>query len=366
MSRRDSWPICSIDGCERLVRCRKMCSLHYNRWRRDLDMDAPPIQRKQRSQDTRFFKLTKWGEPSEHRPDLGPCLLWMGSDNGNGYGQFQYDGHNGYAHRYAWERVHGPIPEGQTVDHLCRVRRCVNDAHFELTDGVDNYLRGVATREKCPQGHEYTPDNLYFKRSRPGIRLCLRCKMATTKRGGLRRTNAAKGIPDGRTKFDHDKRDRLVIDVVEQRKTVALAAEELGCAYKYMDKLVAREAKQRGVLKRRGHKKPILFDGWTECKTRIAVRQRSNEVCERCDQARATDMHHRKNRSQSGRWHPANIMHICALCHVEITAEPELARENGWSMLSTHNPADVPVLRRGIWCLLDNVGGWREVKEPAE
>ena len=299
--------------------------------------------------ELRFERATRWWKPSAHRPDLGDCLIYLGADNGNGYGQFRYNGRNGYAHRYAWERVHGPIADDLTVDHLCRVRRCVNVDHMELTDRLDNYLRGVATRTKCAKGHDYTPENLYVKRGRPGVRLCRICKEATTKRDGLRRTVAAQGGTDKRFRFDPEKRDKLVIEAVERRMTVAEAAEALGCRVKYMDKLVRKDARERGIPNRRKQSKSQAagFNGWTERTTRVAVRERSGGICERCGQKPGTDMHHRKNRSQLGKWHPANIMHLCALCHVWITAEPALSRASGWSVLSTAEPADVPVVYRG-------------------
>jgi hypothetical protein len=311
----------------------------------------------------RFAKATRWGEPSTHRPDLGPCLLYIGADNGNGYGQFRHNGKNGYAHRYAWERKHGPIPKGLTVDHLCRVRSCVNVTHMELTDRLDNYLRGVKTRNKCSKGHEYTPDNLYTNPQRPGVRFCKTCRDDTAKRGALRRSNAYKGIPSARTKYDLAARDRLVIEAVEGRLSVREAAAQLGCAYKYMDKLVGKEARARGIAnrKKQSASQAAAFNGWTERKTRVAVRNRSDGICERCGSAEATDMHHRKNRSQSGKWHPANIMHLCALCHVEITAHPNESVERGHTVLSHQEPTDVPVLYRSARVFLTDDGDYMEV-----
>lgn len=42
------------------------------------------------------------------------------------------------AHRAAWTAVHGQIPLGLTVDHLCRMRCCVNVSHLRLLTNVDN------------------------------------------------------------------------------------------------------------------------------------------------------------------------------------------------------------------------------------
>lgn len=350
---------CTVDGCDKPLRAHKMCAAHWSKWRRSASQDEV------RSSDpeVRFQKATRWGEPPSYRPELGPCLIFLGADNGNGYGQFQYNNgkRNGYAHRYAWERVHGPIPDGLTVDHLCRVRRCVNVEHMELTDRVDNYLRGVATRDSCPNGHPYTPESTYYK---PGknARCCRICQQATSKRDGLRRSKAYRGESDSRLKYDPAKRDALVIEAVERRLTVAEAAAQLGCTVKYMDKLVGREARARGIPNRK-KPHPVTFNGWTEGKTRTAVRARSDSWCERCGLKHATDMHHRKNRSQSGKWHPANIVHLCALCHVEITAHPTDSQNTGFTVLSHQDPAEIPVLYRGAWVFVDDRGNLQPVEK---
>lgn len=185
------------------------------------------------------------GEVSSLRPDLGPCILFTGCDNGNGYGQFAWDGHNGYAHRFAWEQVHGPIPEGMTVDHLCMVRMCVNVEHMELVDGVTNYLRGVAARKVCNNKlHELTEDNIIINER--GSRLCKACLTVTKRRNGHKRTNIYKGIPNRSVKYDPVMRDELVAKAVNREISVRNAAEKLGCTVKYMDALVraARRARE--------------------------------------------------------------------------------------------------------------------------
>ena len=201
--------------------------------------------------ELRFLRAVRWWKPSAHRPDLGDCLIYCGADNGNGYGQFSYKGKNGYAHRYAWERVNGPIPNNLTVDHLCRVRRCVNIEHLELVPGVENYLRGVRIRTHCPKGHEYTDENLYVKESQPGRRYCKTCLKDTSRRCGERRTNAARGLPDSRIKYNPVLREELANAVVDGKLTVSQAAERLGCAPKYMDKRARLVARARGIKNRR-------------------------------------------------------------------------------------------------------------------
>lgn len=66
---------------------------------------------------------------------LGPddCWMWMGcyTDVGRGFGMFYYKGGK-YAHRFAYELVNGPIPDGLKVLHTCEVTLCVNPSHLYL------------------------------------------------------------------------------------------------------------------------------------------------------------------------------------------------------------------------------------------
>lgn len=74
-------------------------------------------------------------------------------------------------------------------------------------------------------------------------------------------------------------------------------------------------------------------------KARRIVKARSNGVCEICGGSQATDMHHRRNRSQGGQWAPENLMHLCHPHHMHITTHPAQAREQGWSVPSWADPA---------------------------
>src|SRR5690606_16828984 len=43
-------------------------------------------------------------------------------------------------HRYVWESVNGPIPEGLVVDHICHNRACVNAEHLRLATRAQNNM----------------------------------------------------------------------------------------------------------------------------------------------------------------------------------------------------------------------------------
>ena len=74
------------------------------------------------------------------------CILWEGSKNEHGYGLLSVGGRKQRVHRLAYELEIGPIPQDRVIDHLCRMRACVNTAHLELVTVLENSLRGEHPR----------------------------------------------------------------------------------------------------------------------------------------------------------------------------------------------------------------------------
>lgn len=104
-------------------------------------------------------------------PNSG-CWLWTGATLSNGYGTFspkQVRGERIYAHRHAYETFVGPIEVGLVIDHLCRVRCCVNPDHLEVVTRGENVRRGnapshVARRaSRCENGHPLVEGNIIGK-----------------------------------------------------------------------------------------------------------------------------------------------------------------------------------------------------------
>lgn len=74
------------------------------------------------------------------------CWLWQGSMSGNGYGLMKHRGKVEQAHRWSYERKHGPIPSGLDLDHKCQTPRCVNPDHLEPVNHFENIRRSARAK----------------------------------------------------------------------------------------------------------------------------------------------------------------------------------------------------------------------------
>ena len=162
---------CSIAGCLRKFYARDYCEMHYARWSRDPERvtDKKKTGRPREDLKERFWKSVEKTET---------CWLWTGSFSG--YGRIAEGGRYSktlLAHRVAYELLVGPIPEGLTIDHLCKNTRCVNPTHLEVVTFGVNVLRGDtvtgnnARKTHCNNGHPLPP---YIP---GGIRVCKVCKL---------------------------------------------------------------------------------------------------------------------------------------------------------------------------------------------
>lgn len=111
----------------------------------------------------------------------GDCWVWPGPVDGSGYASVRMRNPRRFMkiHRLLYEVFVGPIPEGLTIDHLCRKRTCANPAHLEAVTLRENVLRGTALSAQrarqthCKHGHPLTGENVRVdKRNR---RLCRTC-----------------------------------------------------------------------------------------------------------------------------------------------------------------------------------------------
>lgn len=143
--------------------------------------------------DQRIRRLSKCDENG--------CWIWQGTIMNSGYGQIGVRVGGGKqrttgAHRVSYETFVGPIPEGLVIDHLCRVRPCVNPNHLDVVTNRENTMRSPiaigrenALKTHCPHGHPYDDENTYWYRiGRAGKgRLCRTCQREHARRYRARR-----------------------------------------------------------------------------------------------------------------------------------------------------------------------------------
>lgn len=124
----------------------------------------------------------------------GPCWEWTASiGKTGGYGKYTIPFRDGsgkskhvYAHRYAYEILVGPVPDGMDLDHLCRIRKCVNPDHLEPVSRRENLRRGIGLvaanmgKTHCDHGHEFNEENTH--RTAQGYRQCKVCRRAYDKK----------------------------------------------------------------------------------------------------------------------------------------------------------------------------------------
>lgn len=109
-------------------------------------------------------------------PNTG-CWLWTAGTQ-RGYGRVQLPGTRTVrkAHNVVYSLLRGGVPEGLILDHLCRVRCCVNPEHLEPVLQVVNTMRGESPAAKnalkalCHNGHSL--EGTYVPRRGRQCRTC--------------------------------------------------------------------------------------------------------------------------------------------------------------------------------------------------
>ena len=167
--------ICSFPDCGRKHKGRGYCESHLRHLR-----EGKPLR-----------VISTLGHWHPHAPVAerlerlsqrdGDCLIWVGRIDRGGYGALKINGKYMKAHRASYVLAHGMIPEGLVIDHLCRVRACINPDHLEAVTGLENTRRGIRSnvrRTTCNRGHDLTdPSNLILtKKDVPGKYSCRACR----------------------------------------------------------------------------------------------------------------------------------------------------------------------------------------------
>lgn len=169
---------CAIEGCSNsvFVKSKGWCQKHYTRWRRTGDPLAAAFERSDAPPEERWKQ--------RYRVDERGCWIWTGSLDRHGYGQFDVTVNgrhkNWRAHRWVYTQVVGPLDPDEDIDHVCRVKACVNPSHLLPGSTLANVTAGNAgennrAKTHCSNGHRFTEENTRLYGPNGDWRECREC-----------------------------------------------------------------------------------------------------------------------------------------------------------------------------------------------
>jgi hypothetical protein len=159
---------CCVAGCGRKMDARGFCKRHYYQAR-----NAGTLARTRKLAFTDADRFALYVEVGSG------CWQWLGTITEDGYGTFRSRGRLFMAHRWCYEFLRAPVPEGLVLDHLCRTPSCVRPDHLEPVTNRENILRGaqgwLIRGNHCRRGHDMTdPAHVYVRPDGNG-RFCRTC-----------------------------------------------------------------------------------------------------------------------------------------------------------------------------------------------
>jgi hypothetical protein len=94
--------------------------------------------------------MPKPGQAIRARVKLGrtpdACWTWLGGCTSSGHGSLTFCGRDVLAHRWIWEQLFGPIPDGHVVFSTCERLDCINPHHLACGTQATACREGVSTK----------------------------------------------------------------------------------------------------------------------------------------------------------------------------------------------------------------------------
>ncbi len=174
--------LCRFPGCQNQAFAKALCRTHYAQQNRGVEMfEIHSRRRPAGSPKTDYFeqRCSEWGLL---RGLFTPCRIFDGPTDTGGYGYVTIGHKSIGAHLYVWRRDVGPVPDGKEIDHVCRVRNCINTGHMRTVTHQINTTENVVgskwmlnkAKTHCDHGHEFTVANTYIRKD--GRRTCRECQ----------------------------------------------------------------------------------------------------------------------------------------------------------------------------------------------
>jgi hypothetical protein len=146
-----------------------MCSLHYQRWKRDHPTELRDVGYGRPAIDRLLSRCVLDGD----------CWVYTWPTCAKGYVRIRTESGKRFGHRIAWEHFIDDWPDDLTYDHLCRRTSCVNPWHGNpVPRALNSSDNANARKTHCPQGHPLSGDNLRYATRGTG-RVCKACRAAS-------------------------------------------------------------------------------------------------------------------------------------------------------------------------------------------
>lgn len=178
-------------------------------------------------------RVDKHGPIPPHRPDLGPCWLWTGGHNRDGYGSVRVNARTVGVHQVAFADAGGVVGEGQEICHHCDVRDCVRPSHLFAATHPEN-VRDMHEKGRARKATGDANGSRKYPERRPrGDRSWAHQHPELMPRGDR---NGARTKPESRARGERSGSARLtqaqVVDIrarfIGRRGQIAAFARELG------------------------------------------------------------------------------------------------------------------------------------------